>query len=224
MLSPLLTYSILSICLSIALLQESGSGTFRIQIDGRIAGVERFQTAERPEGHIVSSTSETESGGQVRKVVTSTEFQKKRIVRYDLEIITGSRTEKYSFQFTPQGTRVAIELNGRKTQRSRPAVRDPVLLDKGVWHHYRFLLARYDMKRLGKQRFRIFIPQAAFREYYAEVEYKGSATVKKGDEKREGSRFDIILADGFEVEVIADHTGLPLSIEVPTEKTKAVRE
>ena len=224
MLTPISVCSILFVSLSMLSSQAATSGRFRLQVDGKDTGFEQFNSTVGPGGITINSTSETRSGATARRVVTSTEYRDKRPARYSLEITTGSRIEKYLLTFTPSGVNISIEVNGRKTERTRPAGKDIVLLDKDVWHHYQILLARYDLKSLGKQSFRVFIPQAAFREYNAEVEYKGITQAKVGEEKKPAYRYNIILADGFEVNAVADQTGRPFSIEVPAEKMKVVLE
>lgn len=214
----------MALSLSSVFAQETGSGTYRVQYDGRPAGIERFNTANIPQGFLMTSVSETQTGGTAKRIATSSDFRDSKLRGYHLEINSGNRSEKYTFQFTPFGVIIDIELNGKKTRRWRTYSGDIVLLDRDVWHHYFFLLSRYDLKKLGKQRFRVFIPQAAFREYSAEVEYKGRASIRTGEQRREGNRFTIILADGFEVNAIADQTGMPLSVEIPDEKKKAVLE
>jgi len=223
-LTPISVCSILFVSLSLLPSQAATSGTFRLQVEGKDAGFERFNSTADPGRITLNSTSETRSGATARKVVTSTEYRDNRPARYSLEINSGNRVEKYLLMFTPSAVNISIEVNGRKTERTRPAGKEIVLLDRDVWHHYQILLARYDLKSLGKQRFRVFIPQATFREYNAEVEYKGITNVKVGEEKKQAYRYNIILADGFEVNAVADQTGRPFSIEVPAEKMKVVLE
>ncbi|HWP43778.1 MAG TPA: hypothetical protein VNO14_11115 [Blastocatellia bacterium] len=189
-----------------------------MKVDGRTTGLEQFHSIPGQKGLTLKSTSEIRERGVVHKIVTETEYYDKRPARYKLEITTGGRSQKYTLEFAPLGVHVFIDLNGRTTQRTMALAGDLVLLDKNVWHHYWLMLARYDMNKSGKQWFRVFIPQAAFRQVNAVVEYKGLASIKVGDEKKQGHRFSINLANGYEINIIADKDGMPLSIEVPGEE------
>jgi hypothetical protein len=144
--------------------------------------------------------------------------------RYAVETGEGESAQKYSMEFDEGTVKINIEAYGRRTERTRAVSRDVTLLDRGVWHHYRFLLAKYDMKEKGAQQFKVFIPLSGLREYEVIVRHLKKTQVKTGQTKRQGELFSIILSDTSEVLVVADESRTPLSIEVPSEKTKVLLE
>jgi len=199
-------------------------GEFRVLVDGKPAGTEQFTVAGKGSGFVVTSTGETVEGGRTVKLVTSTEIEKTRMVRYSVDLTEGAETRRYSMEFADGKVRVVIEAGGMKTERLRQTSQRPVVLDKNVWHHYQFLLGNYDPLRKGRQRFRVFIPQSAFREYNADVELKSVSTAEIGGVKRKVLKFSIIIADGFEVIVRTDERAIPFSIEIPSQDLKAIAQ
>jgi hypothetical protein len=202
--------------------QSTQSGTYRIQLNGRPAGQEQFEIITQNETTTIKSQAETTAPGLPQKIITTTEIKDDKPARYTVETVTGVNSQKYSMEFREGTVQVTIEAHDRKTERTRNIAGDAILLDKGVWHHYRFLLARYDMKAGGVQRFKVFSPQSGLREFWADVRYLRKENFKSGQTKRRGDLFSVVLAEAFEVLIIADESQVPLSIEVPSEKTKAV--
>lgn len=217
---------LISIAIAFAFLapQSTQTGTYRIQLDGKPAGQEQFEIVTQNETTTMKSSSETIIRGLSQKITTMTEIKDDKPARYTVETVSGANSQKYSLEFKEGTVHVTIEAHGRKSERTRNVARDVILLDKGVWHHYRFLLARYDMKAGGVQRFKVFSPQSGLREFWADVRYLRKENFKSGQTKRSGDLFSVVLAEAFEVLIFADGSRAPISIEVPSEKTKAVLE
>ncbi len=213
-----------SLAIAFAWLATQQTGTYRIQLNGKPAGQEQFEIVTQNETTTLKSSSETTIGGLPQKIITSTEIKGDKPARYTVETVSGANSQKYSLEFREGIVHVTIEAHGRKSERTRNVARDVILLDKGVWHHYRFLLARYDMKAAGVQRFKVFSPHSGLREYWADVRYLRKENFKSGQTKRRGDLFSVILAEAFQILIIADEKRVPISIEVPSEKTKAVLE
>jgi hypothetical protein len=217
--------NLISIIVAISFLGPAQSkGVYRFQIDGKLAGHERFEVMKSETGYTAKSMSESSVGGTLHKIATSTEIQNDKPVRYTVETGDGATAQKYSMEFKEGSVSVTIEAHGKKTERKRVVGRDVVLLDRGVWHHLRFLLERYDMKAGGYQRFKAFIPLSGLREYSVDVRLIEKKEFKMGQVKRRGDLFSVILAETYEMLVIADEARAPLMIEIPLEKTKIVLE
>lgn len=214
----------IALYLTIGLAQSEPEGVYTILVDGKTVGQERFQAAQADGLITIKSTGDIPLEGSSQKITTQTEIRKGRIERYLLELSKPSGNEKYDLSFGGGKTRVEIEAHGRKTERVKEVSDDAVLLDKHIWHHYRFLLAKYDLPSGGAQRLNVFIPQAAFRQYTAEIEMTKRVSFEFRDKKIQAYRFEILLADTYDVIVITDQEKIPLSIEIPSEKLKAVLE
>lgn len=204
--------------------QSTQTGTYRIQLNGKPAGQEQFEIITQNETTTIKSHAETTASGPPQKITTSTEIKDDKPMRYTVETVSGANSQKYSLEFKEGIVHITIAAHGRKSERTRNVARDVILLDKGVWHHYRFLLARYDMKAGGVQRFRVFSPQSGLRQYWADVRFLRRENFKSGQTKRSGDLFSVVLAEAFEVLIFANESRAPISIEVPSEKTKAVLE
>ena len=198
------------------------TGSYAILVDGKQAGVERFELIATAQNLIVKSTTEITAGGQTEKIAATTELKGSRPVRYEMESVAGNRVQKYSLRFEAGVASVVIEAYGRRSERTIEVSEDVVLLDRNVWHHYGLLIDRYDLKKRGAQRFPAITPQAGLRQYVAEVELKGKTTFNAGGQKIRANRFIVLLGDGYEAEVIADESNRVLSVEVPALETKAL--
>lgn len=217
----------LSVAAQLSLCQSAPvnkSASYKILIDGQPAGWERVEESHQTDGLVLKSSSEVTTGGQVQKLLTTTEFKNKRPVRYTVEITTDGRTQKYTINFERGRASVVIEYAGKSTERAARVDSEAVLLDKNVWHQYQMLLSKYDLVARGKQQFRVFIPQTGFRQFFAEVQLKEQTSINVRGEKKRANRFIINIADSFDILVIANESGVPLSIEVPSEDTKVIME
>jgi len=219
--SVLTTFALL---LTVGLTQSKPDGAYKILLDGKPVGQERFQAARSDGLTRITSVGEVPVEGSSQKLSTMTEVRNGRISRYTLEFSKSTGIEKYDFSFNGGNAHLTVEAYGRKTERTKNVSEGATLLDKNVWHHYRFLLSQYDLRRGGSQRFDVFIPQAAFRQYTAEVEMKKQVSYEFRDKKIQAYRFEILLADTYDVIVITDEAKTPLSIEIPSEKIKAILE
>lgn len=208
-----------SLCLIIPS-QYHPEETYRIERDGKSVGYEKFQIAQTDGSITIKSSGEILSGNSSQRIITITEIQNRKIDRYMLEVSKQSGIEKYDMRFSNGRADVEIEAYGKKAKRVKDVSDDATLLDKNVWHHYRFLLARYDLRLGGIQRFNVFIPQAALRQYTAEVEMKKTTSFEFRRRKIEAYRFEILLADTYDVIIITDEKKTPLLIEIPSEDTK----
>lgn len=201
---------------------EPVKGSYTILVDGKPAGVERFEQVATAQSMIVKSTTEISSGGQTEKIIATTELKGSRPVRYEMESSGGAGARKYSLSFEAGVANIVIEAYGRRSERIIEVREDVVLLDKNVWHHYGLLISRYDLSKRGAQTFPAITPQAGLRQYVAEVEYKDKTTFNAGGQKLRANRFIVLQGDGYEAEVIADESNRVLSIEVSALETKAI--
>ncbi|HEU4391323.1 MAG TPA: hypothetical protein VFV34_26225 [Blastocatellia bacterium] len=200
-------------------------GSFKVTVDGKPAGWERFELIDAGTDRVrAKSSGEITSLGQSRKITTLVDVQSGRVTRYSAEVVERSETRKWEIQFERNNARVHLEVGGRTSDRNVRVDSDVILLDRDVWHHYRFLLNRYSMTRQGRQAFRVLSPQAALRAMIAEVEFEGTTNIGPSTNRRRANKFTVTLAGGFEVKVMADEDGSPLSIDVPSVGQKVVLE
>lgn len=221
-LTPVITA--ITLCLITGLGQSEMDGSYKVLFDGKFVGQERFQATQLEGVTRIRSSGPVPGEEPSQQFTTITEIRKGTIVRYTLEFNKQTGIEKYWINFMGGKVRVAVEAYGRNTERLKDVSDSAVLLDKNVWHHYRFLLSKYDLDKGGLQGFDIFIPQAAFRQYRAEVEMKKKVSFEFRGQKIEAYRFELLLADTYDVIVITDDKKIPLSIEIPSEKIRAILE
>lgn len=219
-LTPVVT--IIALYLFLGFGQNESEGSYKILFDGKPTGQERFQAIQGEGVIMIKSSGDIPAQNPPQQIMTMTEIRKGAIRRYSLEINKQTGPEKYWMNFIGGRVRLAVDAHGKVTERLKDVSDDAVLLDKNVWHHYRFLLSKYDIPSGGLQVFNVFIPQAAFRQYRAEIEMKKRTSFEFRGKKIAAYRFEILLADTYDVIVITDEKKVPLSIEIPSEKTKAL--
>jgi hypothetical protein len=207
-------------CAAILLLQASG--LYKISMEGDPIGSERFEITGSNRKITSRSSGEISESGAAYKLTTLAEWDGGRPIRYVLELKFGSAEQKYTIDF--QSKEALIESGGRSSQRAINISAGAVLLDRNVWHHYRFLIARYDMSAGGAQVFMAFVPQAGLRELPVTVERRGSELLKVGQVRKKVDKFKITLAGVIEIMLLSDESGLPLSIEIPLSKTRVALE
>jgi hypothetical protein len=78
------------------------------------------------------------------------------------------------------------------------------------------------MTKKGVQNFTIFVPGGGLRVYNAQVEFEGTVPYSLHGQKVTANSFVIMLADAYEVDTIADETGVPLKVERYFDNKKAV--
>lgn len=198
------------------------AGSYTILVDGKPAGVERFEQAATAQSLVIKSTTEITTNGQTEQLTATTELRGSKPVRYEMETTAGGRTQRYSLKFEAGVASAVIEAYGRRSERTIEVSENVVLLDRNVWHHYGLLINRYNLNSRGAQRFLAITPQAGLRQYVAEVEYKDKTNFSAGGQKLKANRFIVLLGDGYEAEVIADESNRVLSIEVAALETKAL--
>jgi hypothetical protein len=195
--------------------------SYKVYVDDKPIGSERVETVPVTGGMKIKSTTDLVSAGVSRRLVTETEIHNSNPARYSLEITEGAQTRRYFVEFAGAEARVKIESGARSSERKVRVHDGVVLLDKDVWHQYRYLIEKYDQTAKGVQRCYVFSPQASMREFWADVEMKGATNYELKGAKRKANRFDVSIAGGTEVKVVVDSSNNSiLSIEIPSLDTK----
>lgn len=97
-----------------------------------------------------------------------------------------------------------------------------VIVENAVWHHFIYLLARYDAARGGRQSFVAFLPSQAT-EFSVELERVGSETHTVAGSQITVEHFRALAAGGLGVELWADSERVPLLIRIPAQGVRVVR-
>lgn len=201
----------------------AAAGSFKVLVDGKPAGWERFEISHDGEVVAMKSTGELFSRGSSLTLKTVTEIRNGNPTKYSVDVTENGRLRRYAVVFRRVGALVTIEAGNRRSERDVRLSSNVVVLDDNVWHQYSLLIARYNRARGGNQPFRAFIPRA-LREVPVLVKPKGKTDFGSGSGKRKADRFIVELARAYEVMVTVDESGLVLAVEVPDLDTKVVLE
>jgi hypothetical protein len=200
----------------------SSSGTYKVSGANKLSGREEFKINRTADLSTIETSGDVNELHGVRATKTRLELAKGKLYRYSSSVTTGTAQRTYSIEFGPDTAQVKIESAGEKTERTLSVPADAVLLDNDVWAQYQTLLSRYDMAKKGVQNFTIFVPGGGLRVYNAQTEFEGTAPYSLRGQKVMANSFVVMLADAYEVDIIADDTGVPLKVERYFDNKKAV--
>ena len=198
------------------------SGTYKVSGANKLNGKEEFKITQTADRATIETSGELNEAHGTRSTKTRLELEKGKLFRYWASATTGPAQRNYTIEFGADSAQVKIESGPDKSERTLQVPADAILLDNDVWAQYQPLLARYDMAKKGVQNFTIFVPGGGLRVYNAQVEFEGTIAYDLHGRKVAASNFVVMLADAYEVDIVADQTGLPLRVERYFDNKKAV--
>lgn len=196
-----------------AFAQESAGG-YTTRVGGQTFGTETYKITGSADG---SRRAEADAafGGTKLRVVTVVGAGGGP-ASFEMEV---NGAKALTQQFTDGGVKIAAAGQPEKTVAARP----DVLLENGLWHHFIFLLARYDARRGGPQTFAAFLPSQAL-PFKVTVEPAGRAEYEVKGQKISTEHFRAQTDLGLAFEVWTDESRLtPLLFAVPAQSLQAVR-
>jgi hypothetical protein len=198
------------------------SGTYKVSGASRLSGREEFKITRVPDWSTIETVGELNEGHGSRMTKTRLELQKGKLSRYSSSVTIGTTQRDCTIEFGPDSARVKIQSGAEKTERTVEVSADAILLDNDIWAQYQLLLSRYDMAKKGVQNFTIFVPAGGLRVYNAQAEFEGTLLYRLHGQQVMANSFVIMLADAYEVDIVADGTGVPLKAERYFDNKKAV--
>jgi len=195
---------------------DTDRGVFRIQSDGQPIGTERFEITPSGDGLRVTGELNLNVSGVGRMTETST-----LALRGGVEPVNYERVQK-----SPKRQSILVTFDGKKADAQYRTAeagnqqieffvpRDVVVLDTNFFHHYTFLVRRYDFLTGGRQHVNILIPQEATPGMIS-LEYAGAD---------QSLRKLVARTDELEIEIWADEAGRVMKLNVPAAKVEVVRE
>jgi len=194
-------------------------GTFEILLGGQKIGTETYEIQSRETEIEVRGWVELSLNGQSLKQTTT------------LILSPAFQLRRYEWQQqAPKQTFARVQFDGTKASMEFPLTADTldqreflfetpdlVVLDNNVFHHYLFLLRRYDFSRGGPQPVRILIPQ--------EVLPALVTLEDKGEETQAGSRLRclVMTSEDNQVWLWLDENRQLVRLSVPQAKVEVVR-
>lgn len=208
----LISFAFILLFSSVVSAQKQFTGTYKMLVQEQSAGEEKFTINVNADGAIQSEASMT-YGIPNNKIITS-----------------ANKDKPVSFTIESNGTKVNVttfDANGAKVVNAGQAEKEiktqaTVIAENGVWHHFYFLLAQYDMAKGGKQNFRAFLPTQAF-EYGIEVERVDSPTFNVKGKTVMVDKFRFVTVQNLTLELWADKDRLPLLITIPSQGVMVIR-
>lgn len=194
-----------------AFAQRQFKGTYKMIVQEQSQGEESFTITTKADGTIESEASITYGPPQNKLLTTAT---KDKPISFSLEI---GGAKAIGTTFSDGNAKVAITGQAEKDVKTQASI----ILENGVWHHFYFLLAQYDMTK-GKQKFKAFLPSQAI-EVGIEIEKVESQSFDVKGKTVAVDKFRILTAQNLTIEIWADKDRLPLLITVPIQGVKVVR-
>jgi hypothetical protein len=141
------------------------SQTYTIIIRGAIAGSEVVTEKIDSDGNLLSS-SEHEiyltDGRDTKRMAFTTKMvlskDKAIPISYSCRYTTGDNRDSYEVYIKDRKINRILNRGGQTSDVTVPFQPDMIILDINVYHHYDYLVRRYDSKKGGNQTFANFIP------------------------------------------------------------------
>ncbi len=193
----------------------SDRGSFRILSSGQLIGTERFEIETAPNGYRFY--------GEIRvKVPGSGEAQETAtlMLNRDLEATTYERAKKspkkgsLTVKFGADGAQAHSRAPEGESNYTYYLDRKVVVLDTNFFHHYAFLVERYQMEKGGAQQINVFVPQEGAPGVVV-LEYLG---------KDEGLSKWMASTDVLQMLLWTDEARHLVKLTVPAAKVEVVRE
>lgn len=131
------------------------SGAYRIELDGKLIGAEKFSVYFKSDGSIkTSSTASTREDEITTESFTEAQFRATGEIKdYQREVYINRVPRKLTA--VNQGPHLLVQINTGVVQNERkiPIHQKATILDVGTFHHYHLVLKRYSRKAKGKQTF-----------------------------------------------------------------------
>lgn len=196
---------------------QAVKGKYQAYVGDTILAEETYSSQKTADGAI-RTDSEVTVNGNVTKFVTTT--RKNLPVDFFIEA-NGKQVLKANF--AAGEAKVLVAEQPEKTIKTAATV----ILENGVWSQYLDLLTQYDRAKNGVQKFVGFLPTQTLN-LNLTVEKTGTQNLKS-DEKDSPKNLSVekyvLRAEiGLVVEILADTTGVPLLIEIPSQQVKVVRQ
>lgn len=139
--------------------------TYAIYIRGEFAGSEKVTEAADEQGNLVS-VSEHEvqmlDGLELKRLAFTTSMMLAKggvvPVDYRLQYTSGTSGDYYEVKVQGTSIRRILSRGGKVSEVEQQAGPDTVIFDFNVYHHYDYLIRRYDFRKKGRQLFRNFVP------------------------------------------------------------------
>jgi hypothetical protein len=200
----------------------ASSGTYKVSGASKLSGREEFKITRTADRSTIETVGEVNEGHGSRMTKTRLELEKGKLSRYSSSVTTGPAQRDSTIEFGADSARIKIQSGAEKTERTLQVPADAILLDNDIWAQYQPLLSRYDMAKKGVQNFTIFVPAGGLRVYNAQAEFEGTLLYRLHGQQVMANSFVIMLADAYEVDIVADGTGVPLKVERYFDNKKAV--
>jgi uncharacterized protein len=192
--------------------QEQLSGKFTSYVGERVIATESYTLTSAADGGLRAEAEVGPEGGARQKLATVA--SRSGPVSFAAEV---GGQKVYEAQFAAGAVKVRHE--GRPASESQ--TKADAVLENLVWHHFHFLLARYDHARGGRQIFTFFSPSNE-RDFRIEVERAGAPAFAVGGRQLKTEHYRMTAA-GLAIEMWTDERRVPLVFRVAAQQLRAVR-
>lgn len=213
---------------------EQGTQSFVILINGKNAGTETVIKGKDESGNVVYNSEHelvVDDGLSINRTVFSTKMvlskDAKDIKTYDCRYktsLTGDFGDSYDVSIKNGVITRVLTHNGQSINATAPHTQNTVIVDFDVYHHYEYLIRRYDRKKKGTQIFEDFIPVIG-NVIPLKVTWIGDEKVRFYEKTVvEVSKFTIEFAGIHTVTVLVDKSGSLSVLENPAQNLKVIRK
>ena len=210
--------------------EDTHTQTYVILINGEKSGTETVTEEKDRSGNVILSSKHellVKDGAARNRMVFSTRMVLSKGARnirtYACRYQTGQSGDSYEVSIQNGRITRVLTRNGQPGVVSAPFTSNMVIVDFNVYHHYEYLLRRYDRRKKGIQTFANYIPVIG-NDIPVKVAWIGDENLIFGEKTIETSRFIVELADITTVMISVDKNNRLVVLENPAQELKVIRE
>jgi hypothetical protein len=208
----------------------SYSQSFVIIIKGTPAGSETVTEAKSASGDLISSSDHeimVPVGLDTKRMTYSTKMVLAKgtmdLISYVYRYTSGGTGDFYDVAVKDAQVTRVLSRGGHTNESALPLPPNMVLVDFNVYHHYEYLLRKYDAKKGGRQVFANYVPLIG-NDIPIAVTYAGDMDIqtKKGPLHTKNFRVEIVGVMG--ASMFVDKDGRLIRLLIPSQELEVLRK
>ena len=144
-------------------------------------------------------------------------------VSYLYRYTSGDTGDSYSVVIKDDKIARTLNKGGRTSEVTVPFAPDMVIVDHNVYHHYDYLIRKYDAQKGGRQVFADFMPVIG-NDIQLAVTFLGNETLESGKWTLPIKKYRVEFVDIWSGTLSMDANGRLVSLDVPAQDLQVIRK
>jgi hypothetical protein len=203
---------------------------YAIFIDGALSGHENVKEKLNDAGQMVSTSDhdlKVIDGLAFKHMAFTTRmvFAKNSLdpVSYSYQYTEGDTGDSYDVIIEDSKIKRRLRKGGRTSEATAPFTPETIILDYNVYHHFDYLIRKYNKKKGGRQTFSDFIPIIGL-DIPVYVTFMEDSSLKFDNKNIEAKGYRVELAGIETLTLFTDKEGRLIQLQMPSQKIEVLRE